>query len=141
VVNVRKFGYILFIPIVFILLWANFQIFLSLGANGYFYHICSPAKVERISEEEVSVHFVRESRISMQGKNICELHCEREVINIPHMDVYLEKGEASFYKTYFIPNSAEGICHYECLINYSPFGMWGATLGHSYYTEDFVISK
>lgn len=137
----KKLGYVLFIPVFLILLWVNFQIFLSLGANGFFFHVHSPVGIESISADKVNLDFNRTSRIDMEATVTCEIHCERQVINIPVLHTYFEKGETQFYKAYPLPSTAEGMCYYECIASYSPFGKYGATLVHPFYTERFRIEE
>jgi len=133
--------YIFLTPLFLILLWANLQIALSIVANGFFYHIYSPVQVTDVLTDSAVLHFTRVSKVDVEGTEICELSCDKQVFVIPTTSLYLEPGCASFYKALPIPDAASGTCHYECLVSYAPFGSFGATLTHSFYSAEFIVTR
>ena len=136
-----KVVYIFLAPLFLILLWINFQLVLSIVGNRFFYHIDSPIQVVSVTPNSTYLYFTRTSKIDMREKVLCELHCDEQVFFMPEMFPYLESGYASFYKTYPIPETAKGTCHYKCMVSYAPFGSFGATLKHPYYSTEFTIPE
>jgi len=120
------------------LAWLIASLALSLLANGWLYHIDSPAEVT-VRDDHIVVNVMRRSLVSMQGHCVTELICNVEH-DYPSYDCPIEAGTQTLRPVYPVPSyPVEGPCYLSGVVRYQPAGTLGPMLTHNWTSETFTI--
>jgi hypothetical protein len=123
--------------VVFVCLWVAYAALAPFVFDGHLYKIESPVSVVEVRPDKVFLRVHRRALLSVPATCSRELVCDY-VYHLPDDSCPIQRGDATFYVAFDIPNGAQGECVLQGLVSYS---VAGAPLSHAWETEKFTIKQ